>query len=84
MGKQETTALITPMSLEVQHEALALAAEGRASKALSRMRKASGLGLVEARAALDLIRSGRVLPVDYARALENLRALEPELAAAEG
>ncbi|MFE9122273.1 hypothetical protein [Streptomyces sp. NPDC007172] len=80
-SKQEITALITPVPAEVRDEALALASEGREPKALSRLRKASGLGLLEARAALALLHSGRSLPEDYAQAAENLRSLAPDLAA---
>jgi hypothetical protein len=80
-SKQEITALITPVTAEVQDEACALASEGREAKALSRLRKASGLGLLEARTALAVLESGRTLPVDYPQALENLRSLAPGLAA---
>ncbi|MFE3180992.1 hypothetical protein ACFXKR_08840 [Streptomyces violascens] len=80
-NKQEITALITPVTAEVQDEARALASEGRETKALSRLRKASGPGLLEARAALAVLESGRTLPVDYPQALENLRSLAPDLTA---
>ncbi|WP_438296046.1 hypothetical protein [Streptomyces sp. HUAS TT7] len=64
-SKQEITALITPVTAEVQGEARALASEGREAKALSRLHKASGPGLLEARAALAVLDPGRTLPVDY-------------------
>ncbi|MFR9796962.1 hypothetical protein ACL02U_13790 [Streptomyces sp. MS06] len=78
-SKQELTVLITPVGAEVQQESTALAGDGRDAKAMSRLRKASGLGLADARVALEFLTSGRRLPVDCAQALANLRSMDPEL-----
>ncbi|WP_336323568.1 hypothetical protein [Streptomyces lavendofoliae] len=78
-SKARITALITPVGRDAQEEAGALAGEGRTSKAVSRLRKDSGLGLHPATAALDLLLEGRVLPTSYEQALDALRDEYPQL-----
>jgi len=78
-GSKQEIALVTPVAAEVQQEALAFMAEGSGPKAVKCLRKATGLGLSEAQVALQLLRSGEALPVDYSQALENLEALDSEL-----
>ncbi|MFE1799776.1 hypothetical protein ACFW9L_26930 [Streptomyces sp. NPDC059517] len=78
-GSKQEIALVTPVAAEVQQEALAFVADGREAKAVKCLRKATDLGLAEAQAALQLLRSGKALPVGYPQALENLEALDPEL-----
>ncbi|MET9519943.1 hypothetical protein [Streptomyces sp. NPDC002994] len=78
-SKARLTALITPVEQEAQNDAKALAQAGRASKAVSRLRKDSGLGLHTASAALDLLNEGNSLPTSYQQALDTLRSLSPGL-----
>ncbi|NSL42708.1 hypothetical protein [Streptomyces sp. 8P21H-1] len=78
-GSKQEIALVTPVATEIQQEALAFVADGHEAKAVKCLRKASGLGLSEAQAALQLLRSGRALPIDYPQALENLEALDSDL-----
>ncbi|WP_447030915.1 hypothetical protein [Streptomyces hypolithicus] len=49
------------------------------SRAVSRLRKDSGLGLRTASAALDLLNEGSSLPTSYHQALNALRSLSPDL-----
>ncbi|MER6712984.1 hypothetical protein ABZ322_14520 [Streptomyces sp. NPDC006129] len=77
--KARTTALITPVEQGAQHEAKALAGEGRTAKAIRRLRKDSGLGLDTASVALDLLAQGHALPTTYSQALDALRQLDAPL-----
>lgn len=79
--KARTTALITPVEQGAQHEAKALASEGRTAKAIRRLRKDSGLGLGTAPVAQDLLTQGHSLPTTYSQALDALRQLDAPLVA---
>ncbi|MEN8649143.1 hypothetical protein ABCR94_00450 [Streptomyces sp. 21So2-11] len=78
-SKARLTALITPVEQEAQNEAKALSQGGRVSRAVSRLRKDSGLGLRTGSAALDLLNEGSSLPTSYQQALNALRSLSPDL-----
>ncbi|MBB6415871.1 hypothetical protein [Streptomyces sp. AK010] len=60
--KARTAAVITPVGHEAQGEARALAREGRAGKAVRRLRKDSWLKRGPAREALELLVDGQELP----------------------
>ncbi|MGW6544110.1 hypothetical protein ACWGBH_14835 [Streptomyces massasporeus] len=78
-SKDRTAAMITPVGREAQDEARALAREGRAGKAVRRLRKDSWLKRGPAREALELLVAGRELPTSSGQALEVLRSLDAPL-----
>ncbi|MFF5844413.1 hypothetical protein ACIP4T_36200 [Streptomyces massasporeus] len=77
--KARTAAMITPVGQEAQDEARALAREGRAGKAVRRLRKDSWLKRGPAREALELLVDGQELPTSSGQALEALRRLDAPL-----
>ncbi|MGW7509158.1 hypothetical protein ACWGJ0_15695 [Streptomyces massasporeus] len=77
--KARTAAMITPVGQEAQDEARALARDGRAGKAVRRLRKDSWLKRGPAREALKLLVDGQELPTSSGQALEALRRLDAPL-----
>ncbi|MEV4784685.1 hypothetical protein AB0K53_04390 [Streptomyces tuirus] len=77
--KARTAAMITPVGQEAQDEARALAREGRAGKAVRRLRKGSWLKRGPAREALELLVGGQALPTNSGQALDALRSLDGPL-----
>ncbi|MFE1944356.1 hypothetical protein [Streptomyces massasporeus] len=77
--KARTAAMITPVGQEAQDEARALARDGRAGKAVRRLRKDSWLKRGPAREALELLVDGQELPTNSGQALEALRRLDAPL-----
>ncbi|MFJ4362111.1 hypothetical protein ACIP25_38170 [Streptomyces massasporeus] len=77
--KARTAAMITPVGQEAQDEARALAREGRAGKAVRRLRKDSWLKRGPAREALELLVDGQELPTSSGQALEALGRLDAPL-----
>ncbi|MFF7767024.1 hypothetical protein ACIPIU_08285 [Streptomyces massasporeus] len=77
--KARTAAMITPVGQEAQDEARALARDGRAGKAVRRLRKDSWLKRGPAREALELLVGGQELPTSSGQALEALRRLDAPL-----
>ncbi|MEU3489762.1 hypothetical protein [Streptomyces massasporeus] len=77
--KVRTAAMITPVGQEAQDEARALARDGRAGKAVRRLRKDSWLKRGPAREALELLVDGQELPMNSGQALEALRRLDAPL-----
>ncbi|MEU1916404.1 hypothetical protein [Streptomyces massasporeus] len=77
--KARTAAMITPVGQEAQDEARALARDGRAGKAVRRLRKDSWLKRGPAREALELLVDGQELPTSSGQALEALRRLDAPL-----
>ncbi|MFF5309965.1 hypothetical protein [Streptomyces massasporeus] len=77
--KARTAAMITPVGQEAQDEARVLARDGRAGKAVRRLRKDSWLKRGPAREALELLVDGQELPTSSGQALEALRRLDAPL-----
>ncbi|MEU0219099.1 hypothetical protein ABZ281_30170 [Streptomyces sp. NPDC006265] len=77
--KARTAAMITPVGQEAQEEARALARDGRAGKAVRRLRKDSWLKRGPAREALELLVDGQALPTSSGQALDVLRRLDAPL-----
>ncbi|MEW2808327.1 hypothetical protein AB0929_14655 [Streptomyces massasporeus] len=77
--KARTAAMITPVGQEAQDEARGLAWDGRAGKAVRRLRKDSWLKRGPAREALALLVDGQELPTSGGQALEALRRLDAPL-----
>ncbi|MEU9229110.1 hypothetical protein AB0D40_32705 [Streptomyces massasporeus] len=77
--KARTAAMITPVGREAQDEARGLARDGRAGKAVRRLRKDSWLKRGPAREALALLVDGQALPTSSGQALETLRRLDAPL-----
>lgn len=77
----DMAALITPVDDGVQREAVELLKAGHRNKALRRLRRHSGLGLVPAVRAAELLAQGRRLPSTYAEGLVNLRSAAADVVA---
>ncbi|GGV72969.1 hypothetical protein [Streptomyces massasporeus] len=77
--KARTAAMITPVGQEAQDEARGLARDGRAGRAVRRLRKDSWLKRGPAREALELLVDGQELPTSSGQALEALRRLDAPL-----
>ncbi|MFF8015519.1 hypothetical protein [Streptomyces sp. NPDC007929] len=78
-SKARTAAMITPVGQEAQDEARQLVREGRAGKAVRRLRKGSWLKRGAAREALELLVEGQALPTSSGQALDVLRTLDAPL-----
>ncbi|MFJ4278152.1 hypothetical protein [Streptomyces massasporeus] len=74
--KDRIAAMITPVGREVQDEVRGLARDGRAGKAVRRLRKESWLKRGPAREALELLVAGQELPTSSGQGLEVLRSLD--------
>ncbi|MFF7735203.1 hypothetical protein [Streptomyces sp. NPDC007984] len=78
-SKARTAAMITPVGQEAQDEARQLVREGRAGKAVRRLRKGSWLKRGAAREALELLVEGQALPTSSGQVLDVLRTLDAPL-----
>ncbi len=68
-------AFSTPVPAELQSRIRALAAADQRIQAIKLLRQATGLGLLDAKNAVDAIAAGRVLPVSAAPLADRARSL---------